>query len=390
MIASTEHLTILACLMFLVVGSLLFEQTKAGKLFPAAICMLLGAIVLSNIGILPYQAPVYGKIAELAVPIAVFLLLLRANIREILYSTGSVLRLFLIGAGATVVGVIVTYYLLPVPDGGRAAAIFVGMMIGGTPNEVAIAQAVEIDATLFSALLAASVFTSTLYLMILAILGRSATMQRFLPGRSQRLQDNVVVPAICDRAVDTGASGIITSPTVVATKFSALNIAILAAGGIGSFVFVRYGLELIGQEKYLISAVTFVSLIFANVFPKSINMLTGDREIAMVILLLFFGTIGVRVDLARFGSDTVMYALFFCTVALIHLIIVFGISKLMKEELQEMLIGSVAGIGGPSSTAAMAATYNRADLITPGILCALLGYAIATFVGLGLYEFVFQ
>jgi hypothetical protein len=59
---------------------------------------------------------------------------------------------------------------------------------------------------------------------------------------------------------------------------------------------------------------------------------------------------------------------------------------LLRGRLAEVLVGSIAGISGPTTAAAMAASFGRRDLITPGILCGLLGFASATFVGLAAYH----
>jgi uncharacterized membrane protein len=394
MISADDHIGILACLFALVTASIMFEYTRLGKLFPASIGMLVGGIVLANtpiMPILPHQAAAYTAITELAIPIAVFLFLLRANLREIIVQTGSMLRYYLIGAAATVFGVVVTFFILPVPDGARASAVFIGMLVGGTPNVVGVSQAVEIDPTHLSAILAGNVPAASVYLMLVAALGRSAIMQRLFPGKGVRPATNsmtiVAGPETADDVATETRQDSVQPAREPATpvKLEALHVALITAGGLAVFIFAQRGLQAVGLENYLISLLTFLSLVIANVFPNTIKRLTGDREIAMVIMLLFFGTVGVKVDLARFGGDAVMFALFYGLATLIHMVILFTAAKFMKGELQEVLIGSVAGIGGPTSAAAMGATYQRPELITPGILCALLGYAIATFIGLAVY-----
>jgi uncharacterized membrane protein len=41
-------------------------------------------------------------------------------------------------------------------------------------------------------------------------------------------------------------------------------------------------------------------------------------------------------------------------------------------------------MGGPTTAAAMAVAKNWKDLVIPAVLCGTLGYAIATFIGVGL------
>jgi uncharacterized membrane protein len=49
---------------------------------------------------------------------------------------------------------------------------------------------------------------------------------------------------------------------------------------------------------------------------------------------------------------------------------------------EELLIASNACILGPAPAAAMAVAQGWRSLVTPGLLCGLLGYAIANFVGI--------
>jgi len=91
------------------------------------------------------------------------------------------------------------------------------------------------------------------------------------------------------------------------------------------------------------------------------------------------------VDLRQFGEEAAWAAAFITLAVTIHLLVLFAIGRWLRASLPEVLIASIAGIGGPSTAAAMAASFGRRALITPGVLCGLLGFAAATFVGLTLY-----
>lgn len=56
-------------------------------------------LAASNLGILPSEAQAYKIVLEILLPVAVPLLLFRADLRRIIQSTGTLLLAFLLGSG---------------------------------------------------------------------------------------------------------------------------------------------------------------------------------------------------------------------------------------------------------------------------------------------------
>jgi uncharacterized membrane protein len=61
-----------------------------------------------------------------------------------------------------------------------------------------------------------------------------------------------------------------------------------------------------------------------------------------------------------------------------------------KVGVDEMLIASNANIGGPATAAAMAGSIGRADLVLPAAATGVAGYALATFLGVGLFKMLLK
>ena len=78
----------------------------AGKVTGCVIA-LIGAMILSNIRVIPTDAPAYDFVWSYVVPLAVPLLLFNANVKKIWKESGRVLVIYLISGIGTLVGGIV-------------------------------------------------------------------------------------------------------------------------------------------------------------------------------------------------------------------------------------------------------------------------------------------
>jgi uncharacterized membrane protein len=362
---------IIAALLGLLVLAFAIERTRIGKILPGPAVMLVGAVILSNTGLMPHKAPAYAELARVAVPVGVFILLLRANLRQILRETGSILVLYLIGAATSVGGIVAAWLIVPVDESAKIAAIQTANLVGGTVNVVAVAHALQLDPTRFSAMLAGGAPVMTLYLMGMGALAANPVLQRFLPRRGEE-----TAPAEAPEA---------TAPQQTVPNLSPLALSAMIAAAVGVYAVGELVLGWLGKGQFLIILVTLASLAVANLMPRRIERLAGDREVGSMLMYLFFGTLGFDVNLREFGGEALRIAAFIALAMTIHLALIIGAGRLLKADLGEVLVASIAGVAGPTTAAAMAASFERRTLITPGILCGLLGFAAATFLAMILY-----
>jgi len=369
-IGSTQHELVIAGLFVLLAGAVWLERTRVGSLVPGPAIMLLGGAILSNIGVMPRESAAYTEVIRIVVPVGVFLLLLRADLWRIIRETGAILRLYLIGAAASIAGVLLAFLLIPVPEATKVAAIQTANLVGGTVNVVAVAQAVGLQPVVFTAMMAGGAIIMNVYVTGIGLLANNGAMQRWLPGREpvEVGEPNPALPAPTPKpAIDR------------------LQIALLVAGSFAAYVACELGLVAIGRPELIIIAVSLVALVVANLAPKQVLRLNGDQELGGLLMYLFFGALGLQVDFRELGGGAAAIGGFIALAMATHLVVMVLVGKLLRASLGEVLIGSLAGVAGPTTAAAMAASLGYKDLITPGLLSGLLGFAIATFVALGLY-----
>jgi len=68
--------------------------------------------------------------------------------------------------------------------------------------------------------------------------------------------------------------------------------------------------------------------------------------------------------------------------------VLFGVGKLLRLDLAELMMASAVCIGGPSSAAALASAKGWRDLLIPGVLAGSFGYAVGSFVGVSVVEWL--
>lgn len=89
------------------------DKTKLGSMLSSPLVTMFFSLFLCNIGIIPSSHGVYSVVLKQLVPLAIPLLLLDADIRKCVKSTGSLLKAFFIGAIGTIIGTAVAYFLVP-------------------------------------------------------------------------------------------------------------------------------------------------------------------------------------------------------------------------------------------------------------------------------------
>ncbi len=71
-----------------------------------------------------------------------------------------------------------------------------------------------------------------------------------------------------------------------------------------------------------------------------------------------------------------------------HLLFLLVAGKLLRLELAELVVVYNANLESPTTAAAMAKAKNWYKLVTPGIICGTFSYALATFIGVALANFL--
>jgi uncharacterized membrane protein len=141
---------------------------------------------------------------------------------------------------------------------------------------------------------------------------------------------------------------------------------------------------LLNLDSLFILLVTALSLVVANFAKTVVAHVSAEFGLGTLFMYIFFACIGAGADLGEVLGAAFPILLFIMVMVLVHLCVLVAVGKLLKLDLAEVMIASNACILGPATAAALAASKGWQPLIAPGIMVGLLGYAIATFIGVAI------
>jgi uncharacterized membrane protein len=132
---------------------------------------------------------------------------------------------------------------------------------------------------------------------------------------------------------------------------------------------------------------TSVTLLLATIFARPLAKVNGPEEIGGYLLALFLFTMGLPADLVGVLTKAPLFFVFCGIIAVVNLAFTLAVGKLLKLQLEELLLAVNANLGGAPSAAAMAISAGWPRLVLPGILAGIWGYVIGTPLGVLVVEF---
>lgn len=347
------------------------ESTSIGRKLSGVLIILFLGVVLSNINLIPHAANMYGTVSSLLVPLAIPMLLFRADLKQVLVEIGPMFKSFVASAAVIAFSIVV---LTLVFDFGEYEAEVAGTLaasyIGGSLNFVATAQAVKLtDPNHYVGALTADTIGAVFFMGVLMLMPALRIARNAMPSRYLLDPGEKIDPEVSSQEDESGPSFSITGMTAAL----ATSMAICALGQIVA--------KLLGQENYFILIITILSLIIANYAKPLVRHFNAEFEVGTFFMYMFFVTIGASADLATIAGVALPYVLLICGSVGIFFFLIIIVGKILKLDLAELMIAANACILGPATAAALAAGQGWRDLVTPGMLTGILGYSVGTFIG---------
>jgi len=374
------------------------EQTHrwAARLSGPVLALVI-AMGLSNTGVMPTQSPAYDFVDEYLVPLAIPLLLFRANLWQIIRSTGRLFLAFHLSALGTVAGTGLAVLLLseriPAQDLAEVAGIMTGSYIGGSVNFMAIKTSYAVRSSLADPLIVADNLVMAIVFIGLLAAGASPFVQRFYPHPHSRHADREAASDLAAQHWQRKGIGLLDLAKALAVGLVVVALAKLierwakmAFGDVSHAALGWQMLQVLCTNRFVL--ITSVSLLVATLFHRPMGSIQGPEELGTLMLYLFLFCIGLPADLRMVLVQAPIFFVLCAIIAGTNVAWTLLWGRLLRFNLEELLVALNANLGGAPSAAAMAISAGWPRLVLPGILVGIWGYVIATPIGVLVIEWL--
>lgn len=333
----------------------------------AALMGILMGMLLSNLGVIPGESPVYDFLQGTGVSIGIVLILTSVDVRSVVDAGPSMLAAFAIGAFGTGLGAMIAGLVLFRQIGDETWKLtgqFTGTYTGGGVNYAALGRAFDTSSDLFTAALAADVILTAIWmaacLAVPVLLGKRTPK---LPRETARRD----APMTLERSLYSSGRAV--------TLADAAALVLIAVGAVWVARALAVRVPVLPEVLWL----TSLALIAAQLPP--VKRLSGGAMIGNYWVLLFLASNGAQSviqNIVKVGPAVFYFA---CITVAIHGVVIFGVGRVLKLDLGTLAIASQANVGGAASAMAMASARGYGDRLLPGVAVGLMGYAVGNYLG---------
>ena len=352
---------------------LLARKIKVLKTIGPIILCYGAGILLGNIG-LPWDKGLSMSLSEIAVPLAIPLILFSLDLKKWLSLAKKTVLSFVLmiisAAAASVIAALIFSGTLE--EGWKISGMLTGCYTGGTPNLMAIGMGLDINPeTLVMVNTCDMVLGGTYFFFMVSVvkLGLRKILPKFESTGDEHQEEVAALQGIFSNGKRKGAKGLLLCGLLtVASTGLAVGLALLITGKM--------------DVAIIILAVTTCGIGLS--FWNKIRDTPGTWNMGQYVILVFSMAIGSTVDIQMFFNSSPLILGYTATVMFGALIIHLLLSLIFKIDADTTLITSTAGVYGPAFIGPVAESLGNREVIMSGLVSGLVGYAVGNYLGLGI------
>ena len=356
---------------------------KFYKFIPPVIMIYIGAMVMFTCGVWEMNESVSGTrnaFINNLVPVMIFLMCLRCNLREIVKLGPRLTLTFFAATCSIAAGFVLSFLIFRgffESDTHLAFSAMAAGWMGGTQNFLAVKSALGVsDESMTYTLLMGNINYSILIMFLVAIGGFASRFNAWTKT------DVSPIEKICSRLGESAAS---EGKTTYLDLMLILGMSMMVSTISQYLSTVLPVVGFIDASIWKILLATFIGIGFAL---TDVGKLRGIDEISNISLYLILILTASNVNLAALINAPV-YILAGFVILLRHAALMLLMARVFRLDLYTCGIASIANVGGVASAPIIAATYDR-NLVSVSVLMSLLGDISGTFIALGMAQMLIK
>lgn len=382
--------TYIAFLMFLCGGLLALQKYAKWKIFdimPPLVWIYLIGMICCTAGMFNSEgvSAAYGVLKNNLLYAMIFVMLLRCDFKKIAKLGGRLIAIFLGCSLTLAIGFVVFFPILKEAMGGgektwAATAALFASWVGGSTNMAAMEASYGelIDKGAYACALALDTVCYSVWIaLLLMMVKHSGKWNKAAKADTSKL-DALAEAANAEVAKEqkkaTGADWVFLIG--LALIVSALSQKVGLAMNTG---FKSVGLAMFDKGTCTTVFVTVLGLICAM---PPLGKLPAVEELSSILLYAVVAMLASQAPLNAL-FDAPMWVLYGFLILVVHVVLMFLLSKIFHWDLCMVSTASVANIGGSASAPIIACAYND-SFAGIGVIMGVLGAAIGNFFGLGM------
>ena len=387
----TNGFTYIAFLMFLAGGLLALEKYTKWKVFnviPPLVWLYVLNMVFCTLGLYNSDgvSAAYSALKNNLLYAMIFVMLLRCDFRKLAKLGGRMIAIFLGCSLTLAIGFFVGYPLFMNMLGGgqktwAAVAALYSSWVGGSANMAAMMDALPVDSGAYSCALALDTVCYSVWIALLLLAVRYAKKwNNAVKADTSKLD---AVAAAANAEVEKEKKKATSGDWIFLIGLSLLVSALSQMVG-GAMYDGLSSVEAIDLSMFDAGTCTtlFVTIFGLICALSPLGKLPAVEELSSIYLYAVVSLLASTASLTDLISAP-MWVVYGVFILIIHVVLMFVLSKLFHWDLCMVSTASLANIGGSASAPIVATAYD-ASFAGIGVLMGVLGAAIGNFCGLGM------
>jgi uncharacterized membrane protein len=387
----------LICLMlgavFYTANSTKSHWKKFYGVVPAVLLCYFLPSLLNTFGIIDGdKSKLYFVASRYLLPACLVLLTLSVDLKAIARLGSKAIILFLTGTLGIVIGgpiaLLTVSSFYPELLGGegpdavwRGMTTVAGSWIGGGANQAAMKEIYGAGDKIFSAMITVDIIMANLWMAVLLIMASKADAIDKKSGA-----DTSAITALKNkielfRAKHERIPSLNDLMLILAVGFGVTGFAHLFADIVTPFFVTNYpALERFSFHSkffWMIVFATTLGLIFSFTRMRELEGV-GASKVGSAFLYILIASIGMRMDVTMIVEAPIYFVIGLIWM-LVHASLMLFVAKMIKAPLFYMAVGSQANVGGAASAPIVASAFHP-SLAPVGVLLAVLGYTLGTYM----------